>query len=138
LGCKSSYNDVITIMYDSKYENQYMHVVDVVKDEVSAKDLAMTYFSMWYKDLNVDFTRYDTINISLSDDNEIWRIKMVRSEKLRGNNNPKYDVANYFVFIRKKDGAMLYSRREVGEWVGTIDMYEKLYNDRNGKDNNGR
>lgn len=135
--CKTQkHDDPITNMYSANYENQYRHVVDVVNTKESANKLALTYLSIWYKDKEVDFNEYESLTIDSVNDDKIWRVKMVRSEHEKGYDNPKYDVTNYFVFIRKKDGAMLYIRREKGEWVGTIELYERLYEERMNKTNN--
>ena len=129
--CKTQrYDDPITNMYSTGYAQQYRHVIDVVKTKEDAKALALTYLSIWYKDKEVDITKYDSLKIKSVNEDKIWRVKMVRSEHEEGYDDSKYDVTNYFVFIRKKDGAMLYTRREKGEWLGTTELYERLYEER--------
>ena len=46
---------------------------------------------------------------------------MIKYEKI-GNQE---ELVQYFIYIRKIDGALLYIQREVGEWIGSTDLEER-------------
>ena len=136
-GCRAkkhhNYYDYIELIYNMDYEPDFRGTYNLVNDETDAKAIACAYFATRFKDLGVDFNEYKSLTATLINREQIWRVKMVRHEDEPGSDNPKYDVANYFVFIARADGAVFLIRRERGEWIGDIEFHERAYEMRTGK-----
>lgn len=127
------YYDYIDLLYNIDYEPKFIMAYNLVDNETEAKTIACAYFSTHFKDLNIDFNEYESLTATLINREQIWRVKMVRHEDEPESDNPKYDVANYFVFIGRADGAVFLIRRERGEWIGDIEFRERAYEMRTGK-----
>ncbi|AXG74003.1 hypothetical protein DVK85_06995 [Flavobacterium arcticum] len=110
-----------------------MRAYNLVDNETDAKIIACSYFSRHFKDLDIDFNEYESLTATLINREQIWRVKMVRHEDEPETDDPKYDVANYFLFIARADGAVFLILRERGEWIGDIEIHERAYKMRTGK-----
>jgi hypothetical protein len=122
--CKTYHRNAVEAMYESTDRDQVLIVFPYLDNPESIKKLAVTYIEIYYNYDKTNLKPFDTIVATLVTET-IWKVKMIRNEEIRSALQP----AHYFAFIRKKDGALLYCRKEFGEWIGTTEYHERLYFD---------
>lgn len=127
-GCKSSYQYThhVKAMYEAPYDKQVIITYPFLEKPDAAKVLGITLMSIYFSHLNVDFTKYDSINVTSVNKNNMWKVKIIRIEEVDNISQP----AHYYCYIRKKDGALLYATREIGEWIGSTDIEEGYFKSR--------
>lgn len=116
--CRSKHSNAIDAIFNLSYRKQVIIDAHFLNDEESVTKLGITYAELYYKNEDLNFSNFYFINVNYFEKG-IWVIKLAREEKI----NEILQTVSYFVFIRKKDGALLYIRREFGEWVGTTESY---------------
>jgi hypothetical protein len=122
--CKGQqYTHPVKIIYDAKYEHQSLIAFDFLDNEVKAGKLGIELLSIYYTDRGVDFQKIESVKASTVNFETIWKVKVIRKELI----DNKEDTVQYFAYIRRSDGALLYANREAGEWIGSTDLEEGLF-----------
>lgn len=116
--CRIKHNNAIDAIFNSSYTKQVIIDAHYLNNEECVTKLGITYAELYYKNDDINFSNFYFVNGNYFEKG-IWVIKLAREEKI----NDIMQTVSYFVFIRKKDGALLYIRREFGEWVGTTESY---------------
>lgn len=130
--CRPKYQSAVEYIYTADYNKQDVMGGDAIEDEDIARRIGLEYLWKHYDDyMKKDFEisqicdmNMSSVNIkaTLVAENSIWKVKLCRSGEQYSVENP---LVNYLVYLRKKDGAMLYIKMERGEWVGDTDVEER-------------
>lgn len=132
ISCRPRYQSAVEYIYTADYNKQDVMAGDAIEDADFAIRIGVEYFWKHYDDyIKNDFivSRPCDMNLSSVDikatlvaENSIWKVKLCRHGERLSVENP---MVNYLVYLRKKDGAMLYIRMERGEWIGDTDVEER-------------
>jgi hypothetical protein len=120
IGCKSHryYHPVEIIYTDQSILND-----SAVADSETAIALGKVYMMFYEKSRPIKEEDCDSIDATLVNKNDIWKVRFFAHDLQGDQKRP----ANGFVYIRKKDGALLYTRVERGEWIGETDLEDGPY-----------
>ena len=123
-GCASQgHYHPVEIIYTKEYASQSILNNDAVADSKTAIALGKVYIMFYEKSRPIKEEDCDSIDATLVNKNDIWKVRFFAHDLQGDQKRP----ANGFVYIRRKDGALLYTRIERGEWIGETDLEDGPY-----------